>query len=166
MLAAVVEAGTEASLERMVAASIPLRDPLEKAAEQSIRTRGSFPIAPGDHPLRIWSLGGGGAALAESAGLAFEERDFDGSLLREGAGAGLATSTVAILRPDRAWAGGLVLPDAIRQAADEAHSVLLFGPSILLEDLRPAGVLVAPGQDPLTLRAAARSAFARDEASA
>ena len=51
------------------------------------------------------------------------------------------------------------LPDAIRKAAAEAHTVLLFGPSILLEDLHPNAVLVAPGQDPMTLRAAARSAF-------
>jgi len=161
VLAAVVDAGTDVSLERMIAASEPLRDPLEKAAAHSLRTRGDFPLEPGGHTLRIWSLAGKGAEMAAIAGLAYEERDFDGKLVAEGAGRGLAQPTIAILRPDCAWGGEMVLPDVVRAAAGEAYAVLLFGPSILLEDLHPEAVLVAPGQDPMTLRAAAECAFGR-----
>jgi len=159
VLGAAVAAGTEESLARMAFFSDPLPDPLEVAAGRSIRKRGVFPIPEGEHPLRIFSLEQGGAALAETAGIAYEERDFDGELLGSGKGRGLAGPTVALLRADRAWAGELRLPAPVRAAVESADTVLLFGPSILLEDLRPESLLVAPGQDPMTLRAAAKTAF-------
>jgi len=159
VLGAAVRAGTEEALARMAAAAEPLADPLELAAELSIRTRGEFPIPPGEHPLRIFSLDGGGAEWAAAAGIAYEERDFKGNDLGRGEGVGLARPTVALLRADRAWAGALGLPEEVQRAAAAAETVLLFGPSILLEHLRPESVLVAPGQDPMTLRAVAKSAF-------
>ena len=77
----------------------------------------------------------------------------------EGAGVGLARPTVALLRPDRAYAGELALPEQVRAVAAAADTILLFGPALLLKDLHPNALLMAPGQDPRTLRAAAKCAF-------
>jgi len=159
VLGAAVSAGTEQALARMAAAAEPLDDPLDRAAAASIRKRGVFPIEYGEHPLRIFSLGGEGAQWAQDAGIAYEERDFKGNKVASGEGVGLARRTVALMRPDRAWAGELGLPKPVRKAAERADTILLFGPAILLEQLRPESVLIAPGQDPRTLRAAAKCAF-------
>jgi beta-glucosidase-like glycosyl hydrolase len=159
VLRAAARAGGEASLERMSVASEPLPEPLAVAAERSIRTRGTFPVGRGVHPLRIFALHGSGSELAQEAGIAYEQSDFEGNTLAPGDGAGLERPVVAILRADRAWAGSLALPEPVKRAAEAADAILLFGPTILLEGLRPEAVLVAPGQDPMTLRAAAKCAF-------
>jgi len=163
VLGGAVSAGTEEALARVAAAAEPLLDPLDRAATRSIRTRGDFPIGPGEHALQIFSIAGEGAAWGAQSGIAYVERDFKGKKVAEGSGLGLARPTVALLRPDRAYAGELALPEPVRVAAQAADTVLLFGPAILLEKLRPNAVLMAPGQDPRTLRAAAKCAFPAGE---
>jgi len=135
-----VEAG--AALERIAVAAEPLKDPLAAAATASVRTRGRLPAGPGPHPIRIFDLGGAEPPAA----------------LR----LNLSVPAVAILRRDRAWGGPLVLPEVVRAAAQEAALVILLGPPVLLEGLKPDSLVQAPGEDPLTVEAVATLVLGAD----
>jgi len=149
------------SLERVARAAEPLPDPLAAAAAASISVEGELPLAPGPYPLRICDLLGGGEELARAAGLAFERYSPEGRLLESGPGPGLERPALALLRRDRAWAGPLVVPEAVRALAADDGLVVLLGPRRLLEGLARAALVHAPGQDPCTLVAVCRRAFAR-----
>ena len=148
-------------LERLARAAEPLPDPLAAAAAASVSGAGDLPPAPGPHPLRICDLLGGGEELARAAGLAFERYGPQGQLLERGSGPGLECPALAVLRRDRAWAGPLVVPEAVRALADPGGLVILLGPRVLLEGLAHSAFVHAPGQDPLTLAAVCRKAFGR-----
>ncbi|MEM8883552.1 MAG: glycoside hydrolase family 3 N-terminal domain-containing protein [Planctomycetota bacterium] len=147
----------EAALARMAVASELRPDPLDEAAAAAVECPG--PLAAGDHPMEIFARGPEGATLASLLGGAFILRDFEGRERSRGTGPGFATPTVAILRPDRAWGGRLVLPDAVWEKVRKSPSVLLFGARSLLRDHTPGWLLWAPGSEEPTLRAAVRKAI-------
>jgi len=145
---------------RIARAADPLPDPVGESVAGSVRSEGPLPVGPGPHPLVICDLLGGGEALAAAAGVAFERRGPDGELLETGAGPGLERPTVAVLRKDKAWGGALELPAGVRRLCEAADVLILLGPEHLAAGLGPQARVLAPGQDPATLRAVCRRAFA------
>lgn len=138
VLRAVASVEAEAALARVAAAARPLPDPLVRAAEASVESRGELPVERGPHAPQVFDLDGGdGRAVAAAFG-------------------GLAVPAVVLLRSDRAWGGALALPDAARAAAARAELVILLGPAPLLEGLAPARFVRAPGRDPYTFSAVVR----------
>ena len=127
-----MEAG--AALARIAEAADPLPGPMERAAAQSIEEIGEVAIGKGSHRARVFDLDG--------LGREEEVADLFG---------GFAAPIAVVLRRDRAWGGALRLTDEIRAAGREAPLLVLLGPRALLEDLKPAAALVAPGHDPFTL---------------
>ncbi|MDH3591392.1 MAG: hypothetical protein OER88_05910 [Planctomycetota bacterium] len=159
VLSALKGLAAESALERVDVAARPLPDPLDSAAERSITSSGTLPLAPGPHPLRICDLSGGGDDLARLCGCRFERYDAGGTRVDAGGATGLAEPVVAVLRRDTAWGGALDLPGFVRAFAREAGLVWVCGPQLLLDALTPDRWIRAPGQDAATLAAMTRRAL-------
>ncbi|MHC4341984.1 MAG: glycoside hydrolase family 3 N-terminal domain-containing protein [Planctomycetota bacterium] len=162
VLEAVARMEAGASLERIAAAARPLEGTLDRAARLAVHATGELPVGPGDHPLQICELAGEGRGLAAAAGVAFERYNASGELLESGGEGGLAVSTVALLRRDRAWAGPLELPPFARAMALRAGLLILLGPEVLGEGIEVPCRVHSPGMDPLTLQEVVRRALGRE----
>jgi len=153
VLAAVAGRDVEAALARLARCANPLPDPLDAAAARAVRVEGDVNAGEGAHPLRVFDPLGGGEELAAAGGWSWERIGGQGG----GAGRGFAVPVVAVLRPDRAWSGGLELPGEAVEAARNARILVVLGPERLVPRDRPDGLVHDRGQDPATLSAVVRA---------
>ncbi len=159
VLAALATVDVPHAHERIAACATPLPDPLAQSVADSLTSAGDVAAGPGDHPLLICDVHGqkGGAAdlLGALSGCRYRCVGPDGSTLgASDAGApGLDRSVVAILRGDRAWSGGLQLPEFVREQARTADVVWVCGPAYVLDQIDAPAWIRAAGQDAQSLRA-------------
>ena len=149
-------------LPRADASPIPLRVRLRGAAGASIESQGEWPLASGEHPLRICDLHGDGRRLREGLSVAHEVVAPDGTVLARGGERGLGAPALLMARADRAWGAGLEPPPAIAALLNRSEFLIALGPrSLVPPGARLRGWIRAPGEDPYTLDAVSRLAFPR-----
>lgn len=133
----------------------PLRHSLAAAARASVRSSGNLPLRRGPHPLIVCDLHGEGEEFVRRCPVAWELRAPDGSLRSRGGpaggAAGLEAPALALLRRDKAWGGPFDPPAPVRRIAARSALLLVLGPESLLEGIRPASWVQAPGEDAETV---------------